>query len=106
MGADAQSLGHLDQAVAVNLTLLALDLWGGGAHDQVDDLRTDGHSPGHGLDHIFQSLPAVDESEGANYPPARQPQPGLVGVVAVKIDFRYSMGNHPYGRALHTVYAC
>ena len=68
MRADAQRLGHLDQALAIDLALLTLDLRVGGAHDQVHDVGTGGDDPGHGLDHVFQPLAAIDQSEGANAP--------------------------------------
>ena len=83
MSADAQRLGHRDQALTVDLALLAFDLGVGRAHDQVQDLRTGGHDPGHGLDHVLQPLPAVDEPESADHPSARQSQPCLVGVAVL-----------------------
>ena len=82
--ADAQRFGHLDQALAIDFAFLALDLRMGGAHDQINGLGTGGHDLGHGLDHVFQPLAAIDESEGANHPPAREPQPRLVRAIALK----------------------
>ena len=69
--ADAERLGHRDQALAVDFPLLAFDLGVGNTHDQVKGLRTGGHDPGHGLDHVFQPLASIDESEGANHASAR-----------------------------------
>ena len=94
MIADAQRLGHRDQALTINLALLALDLRVCRPHDQVQDLRIGGHDPGHGLDHVFQALPAVDEPESADDLPARQSQPCLVRVAAFTEDLWYPMGNH------------
>ena len=72
MRADAERLGHRDQALPVDFSLLAFDLGVGNTHDQVEGLRTGGHDPGHGLDHVFQPLAPIDESEGANHASARQ----------------------------------
>ncbi len=101
--ADAQRFGHLDQAFAVDFALVTLDLRVGDAHDQVNRFGTSGDDPGHGLDHVFQPLASIDEPEGANHPPARQPQPGLLRAVALIGDLRHSVRNHPHLRPGHAV---
>ena len=95
---DTQILGHLDQALAVNLAFLTLDLRVGGAHDQVDDLGKGGDDAGHGLNHVFQPLASTDEPEGADDLPSRESQPSLVRAVAPIRDLRHSMRNHPHLR--------
>src|SRR5208283_4215343 len=61
---DAQRFGHFNQAFPVNFTLLPFDLRVGGAHDQVQSIRASGDDPRHGLNHVFESLASIDQSEG------------------------------------------
>ena len=90
--------GHLDQALPVNLALLKLDLRMGGAHDQIDSLGTGGDDPRHGLNHVFQPLAAIDQSESAYHLPAGEVPAVLVRAVAMVRDLRHSMRNHPHLR--------
>ena len=92
--ADAQRLGHPGQGLPVDFSLPALHLRMCGPHDQVQNLRVGGHDPGHGLDHVFQPLPAVDETESTEHSPAHEAQTCLVSLALVPGNLRYAVGNH------------
>src|SRR5438309_2174412 len=77
---NAQLFSHLDQALSINFPFVTFDLRMRDSDDQIHYIWKDGDDPGHRADHVFQSLAAVDESEGANNPPPREPQPRLMGL--------------------------
>ena len=85
MRADTEIFGHFDQACAVHLPFLTLNLRMRCADDQIECLRTGSHDLRHGLNHVFQSLASIDQPKGANDLSSREIQLFLVHWIALEM---------------------
>ena len=66
MPTDAERFCHGDKALSIHLSFMPFYLWMCRANDNVHGLGTNRDDPRHGLNHMFQPLAAIDESEAAD----------------------------------------
>ena len=72
----------------------------GDAHDQVQGVRAGVNNPRHGLDHEFQPLAAIDESEGANDFPSVSEAADVAAASAVAAEPVFAVTPPPFRRDL------